>query len=106
MACNAQCINVEFYKPSNMISSFLYPFLLCYFLCLLHLCVACFLRLAKTMVALYILNCFKFKLFFTFGPHVGFIVHESFISSQNLISSDNIETMNDVTFGKKNKSNL
>lgn len=84
-----------------MISSFLYPFLLCYFLCLLHLCVVCFLRLAKTMVALYIPNCFKFKLFFSSEPNVmlvslpnvGSSAHEAFNSSQNLISNDNLETM-------------
>jgi hypothetical protein len=72
-----------------MISSFLYPFLLCYFLCLLHLCVVCFLRLAKIMVALYIPNCFKFKFFFSFErnamlvslPNVGFNAHEAFNNS-------------------------
>ncbi|KAH8975956.1 hypothetical protein BDL97_01G187600 [Sphagnum fallax] len=86
-----------------MISSFLYPFFLCYFLCLLHLCVAGFLRLPKTMVPLYVPNCFKFKLFFSFEPNVmlvslpnvGSSPHEAFNRSQNLISSDNLETMKD-----------
>jgi len=53
------------------------------------------------MDPLYVPNCFKFKLFFSFEPNVmlvsllnvGFNAHETFNSSQNLISNDNFETM-------------
>jgi hypothetical protein len=52
MAYNAQGMNLESWQMSNKLSFFLYPFLLCYFLCLLHSCVACFLRLVEVMAPL------------------------------------------------------
>ncbi len=49
MAYSAQSINPKSWQMWNMLSFFLYPFLLCCFLCLLHLYVACFLRLVEVM---------------------------------------------------------
>jgi uncharacterized membrane protein len=63
MTCSGQGINPKSLQMSNMFSSFFYPF----FLCLLCLCVACFLRSTKVMAPLQVPKKFKFKFFLALG---------------------------------------